>query len=199
MGRAKPLFERTETPDGWEYKDPDEIRLVFDSVLFLGFDLPAFDTWLEELEDCVAKRDLIILRRGAVKLMKKGAHDHIKDRLTILKLCRYTIERNDYVVPLARLGKDHKTKQQAKAQKPRQKKSDSGEKFSIRAIAGKLKQNHTGETARELWVRLYAVLNDLGLEPKENNSSYRYTDGDGAERSITIGTFQNYTSQSNKK
>lgn len=195
MVKAKPLFERTETPDGWEYKDPAESSLVIKSLLFLGFDLPSFDTWLEELAECVAKRDLLILRRGAVKL----AHDHLKDRLTILKLCRKTIERDDYVVPLARLGKTHKTKQQSKAQKPRQKKNDSGEQFSIKAIAGKLKHNHPGETANDLWVRLNASLEGLGLAPEEKNDSYRYTDGDGKQCSIKFGTFKNYVSESIKK
>lgn len=199
MVRAKPLFERTETPDGWAYKDPDEHSLVVKSVLFLGFNLPLFDTWLEELEECVAKRDLIILRRGAVKLMQKGAHDHIQDRLTILKLCRYTIERNDYVVPLARLGKDHKTRQQSKAQRPRQKKSDRGEPFSIKEIAGNLKRNHPGENAAALWVRMKSELENLGLDPAEIDKSYRYTDGDGEMRSIGLGAFKNYISQSNKK
>lgn len=199
MVKAKPLFERTETPGGWEYKDPDEIALVFDSLLFLGFDLPSFDTWLEELEECVAKRDLIILRRGAVKLMQKRAHDHIKDRLTVLKLCRYTIERNDYVVPLARLAKDHKTKQQAKAQNLRPKKNDSGEHFSIEAIAGKLKKHYPGETAKELWVRLFSSLDTLGCSPEKKNSGYRYTDGEGKERSIGLGAFSNYLTQSKKK
>jgi len=99
---------------------------VMITLALMGFDLPAFDEWLDSLEDCPARRELqhrrdnLVERVTSGKVIKYNAADDdsqpaIKRELEFLTSRRREIQRDDVLLPMAR--RDHKRQEGTK--KPR--------------------------------------------------------------------------------
>ena len=119
--------ERTCTTENsrktWIYKDSKERALAIKAAI-LGFDLVEFDTWLMGFEECVAKEELIARRQVAIKARTV---DELRAHLELMTLRRYQCLREDYVVPLANVGKkiqDGRVKSAANTKEKRQLKAD---------------------------------------------------------------------------
>lgn len=54
-------------------------------------------------------------------------------------------------------------------------------------------------TAKQLWPALHGRMSEDGLDPQEKGLSYRYTNGQGQERTISLKTFENKLSEERKR
>jgi hypothetical protein len=92
--------------------------------------------------------------------------------------------------------------QSKRARKPRGKVGDDGK--TLNQVIGALALNHPELTAKELWPRCFAQLDELGLSPEEipygsglRKSAYRYDTSRGTKR-ITFGQFSNVVSKTRR-
>jgi hypothetical protein len=101
--------------DSWLYKDKSEHALVLKIALRWGFDLPTFDTWLENLEPCAAKDELIERRVSLINLSSQA----LKGGIEFIKLRHEMIARDEVVIPLARARIEHLKTQKKNSSQPR--------------------------------------------------------------------------------
>lgn len=92
--------------------------------------------------------------------------------------------------------------QSERARKPRGKVGDEGQ--TLNQMIGALALNSPELTAKELWPRCFAQLDELGLSPKEipygsgsRKSAYLYDTSRGSKR-ITFGQFSNVVSKTRR-
>ncbi len=89
---------RNWTGDGWLYTNTLEQSLMVKVALTWGFNLPDFDTWLIDLESCAAKD-------GMMKYREEMLHEStamLKRSIESLKQSRFMIERENFLLPLAK-------------------------------------------------------------------------------------------------
>ena len=104
--------------------------------------------------------------------------------------------------PLVAVGVGTKAAQSRRAKKPRGKVTSGGDTLDqlIEKLAAR--PQYRAQTAKDLWPRFFAVLNDEGLDPKEiiedpsslSKYAYEYDFGDGRKK-ITFGRFANIVSR----
>lgn len=68
---------------------------------------------------------------------------------------------------------------------------------TLESIIKKL-ATHAG-TAKDLWPRLFGMLDDAGMEPSEHDFSYQYLNTKDRQKTITFKTFQNKLSKARKQ
>lgn len=90
----------------WEYVDPEEHAVALKAQIAWAFNLGEFDTWLEGLEACEAKNELIERRNNLFSESKKV----LKGSLEFLKIRRFEIEKENHLLPLALYGNTIKAK-----------------------------------------------------------------------------------------
>lgn len=102
------------------------------------------------------------------------------------------------------IGLRARAAQQQRARRPRGKITDDG-KTLLEVIAVLVPRAELELSAKQIWPRLYAKLDELGLEPQEvphpsglERSAYIYTLADGHTRRITYGRFANLVAQVRK-
>jgi hypothetical protein len=71
-----------------------------------SFNVPEFDTWLQSLDASKAKSALLE-RRELTQRFSIENIDAMQQALDYLALARYTIERGDFLLPLAKRGNAH--------------------------------------------------------------------------------------------
>jgi len=103
--------------DSWLYEDRAQQSLMQKVAIAWGFNLPDFDTWLENLEPCEAKNELVERRINLINLDKDMLRLHVE----WLKLRRLMIDRDDFVVPLAkeRINQCKVNRENAKCKRPK--------------------------------------------------------------------------------
>ena len=99
---TKPIFE----DDAWFYENPQEHQLAQLVQFKFSFDLVDFDNWLDSLESCPAKDDLIEYRDGLLKTIIESSDANvllarIKPSLAYLKQARFSIEREAVLLKIA--------------------------------------------------------------------------------------------------
>src|SRR5262245_18803014 len=101
------------------------------------------------------------------------------------------------IAPFVALGMKHQAAQRSRSRRPRSTILDDGR--SLQRVIADLAQRaeFREETARELWPRLYAALNEAGLDLRENaaNRSYEYSDHRGRRKHISYRHFANIISR----
>jgi hypothetical protein len=151
--------------DSWVYEDKKEHSLVLKVAIRWGFDLPDFDTWLDKLEPCVAKDELVERRNSLIH----QSSDALRGNIEFLKLRREGIERDEFLVPLALAGKKHKNAQTVKA------KSRLGTKNPV-LVAIKREMKHFKRDGRTLKEFMASVENGSieNITAKEIQNPHKY-------------------------
>jgi len=103
MGDTIP--KRIFVDDVWVYANKSENSLILKIALSWGFNIPDFDTWLEKLEPCKAKSELILLRKNLVKEKIEA----LKGCVQFLQSQMFLIKREDFLLPLAISGNARQT------------------------------------------------------------------------------------------
>ncbi len=100
-----PIWEKEEDErDLWVHDDPIQMGFGLDCQLS-GFSLPGFDMWLSALPSCVAKTQLLKRRADAFDALKSNNEDAEKRHLEFMLLRMQAIQRDEVLLPLARIGK----------------------------------------------------------------------------------------------
>ncbi len=105
------LFDRRQLPTGrWLYANREEQSFCRRAVFYFGFDLPGFDTFLEsciwESQKATETRiDLLEKRAAALNAYISGNLEVVRAWLNFLECAWHHILRDEYVTPLARVGK----------------------------------------------------------------------------------------------
>jgi len=97
--------EADPTIRGFTCDDFDALRFGV-RCAFYGFDLPDFDGWLAKLDSCGARDELLARRALAHDAMRTNNADATRRHLEWMLLRRSAIEREDFLVPLAKIGDD---------------------------------------------------------------------------------------------
>ena len=116
--------------DSWLYSDPNEHSLVLKVALSWGFDLPSFDTWLENLEQCKAKTELIDRRKNLNK-----ESETLKGSLEFLKVQMLRILQDDVKTPFAIFGSKQKARLSKGGTKVKIKTTEKSDELSNRISA----------------------------------------------------------------
>jgi len=90
--------KRKPAPD-----DRDELSFRIASML-CGFDLAAFDVWFAALRPCAARDELLELRRKARAAFLTTGTESAKPFLELMHVRRIFIQRDEFLLPLARKG-----------------------------------------------------------------------------------------------
>lgn len=173
---------------------------------FHGFDLDGFDAWLESLDDCGAKEELQQRREkayrafrdrpanpdGRVTLDPTDADDILR-HLEWMMLRRQQIEWADVAGPAARMGVNS-----SKTQRKRAEKRWAENKAIVEAIKRlATRPEFREDLPRELWPHLFALLEDMLLEPGETGQgtekAYCYNGG-----TITYAAFRKTVERARK-
>ncbi len=103
--------------------------------------------------------------------------------------------------PTFAIGQATRNAQSERARKPRGKITEDGETINQVILELALNPQYRRDTARELWPRLWQLLNEKELDPKENENSenpkkwtYEYDFKNGRKK-ITFGRFQRVVSK----
>ena len=137
MNQFNPI--RKLTGNGWLYANPLEHSLVMKVALIWGFSLADFDTWLINLEPCPAKDEMVQFRETI--LVESTAT--LKRTIELLKLRRNTIDRENYILPLANGVVSNLTKKNGA--------SGGKKKFeALKAEAVRLASIYTDKTSQDL-------------------------------------------------
>lgn len=156
---------------------------------FKGFDLPDFDRWLSALEPCGAKTELLERRSLAIQASKDSKRDAVLRHLEWMMLRRQYLDREGFLLPLARSDRRHRDSQADKARRPRRRITTDVENApaSVAGIVESLKhlKDELGDPLppSELWPEVYSILEEMRAEPKEicddngNPIELRYTGG----------------------
>lgn len=118
--------------------DAPEIRFAWVAES-MGFDLRAFDDWLGELEPCPARDELLALRVEA----KAADRARLRPLLELMHARRFLIDREGFLLPLARKGDAFKPGKPEGAAGPIQ-----------RAVSTYLRK-HPKASAAEVWIALH--------------------------------------------
>lgn len=101
-----------------------------------GFDLPDFDGWLSALRPCGAKTQLLEWRALAIRAALDSKHDEMRPYLVAMGFQRKFLDREGFLLPLARHGKRF----------PGGRRAGTGSALR-KAIAAVLKRNPTASAA----------------------------------------------------
>lgn len=100
-----PVWEKEDdVRDLWVHDDPVQMAFGWGCHL-LGFSLPGFDMWLSSLPPCNAKTQLLGRRADALEAGRANNHDLEMRHLEFMLLRMHAIQRDDALLPLARIGK----------------------------------------------------------------------------------------------
>jgi hypothetical protein len=88
---------KDKSQDSWLYADTNQQALAIKSSIW-GFDLPGFDKWLEKLEECEGKNELIE-RRNELNKQKLAS---LKSNIEFFVLRMNYIKREDFLLPKAK-------------------------------------------------------------------------------------------------
>jgi len=169
---------RTDTPGGWVYDDQNNMLLAFDLMLSYGVSPPKLDECIERLEAEGAKAaiDLRERRSRALAAWIADRHKEVKDHIEFIRLWCTFIERDEFLLPLARTGKKF-TDNAGKLRK--------GGPIR-RAIARELKNNRALKN-RDLW-QILANKPPKGWTFNDNNLC-KYIEGPKAGDGMGYGRF----------
>lgn len=173
---------------------------------------------LEEIEAFITRLETEGVGAGRElreTLNEAKAAKNVKEvELLIKEVARRRIEimREEYLLPLAKVGVKHKSEQRGRASGDRSSKlkDKPGDKYTlndiIKDLAGRCDELGDYVPAPELWETLYAELDEAKAEPSEtrNNSfprktSYSYFDINGNKHTIARNTFENKITKIRKK
>jgi len=132
---------------GYHHASPEAMGFAT-TCIFRGFNLPEFDLWLSALRDCGAKIELLERRKNALAALWENNEDSLARHLEWMMLRRLIIERNDFMLPLAKSGKAVTDGRKLPKRREVQKWIDA-------EVAKK-----TAETAKKLWSRAPDWLTD---------------------------------------
>lgn len=187
---------------GWAYEDAEQMQFAI-ACGNEHFGLPAFDNYIDTLQDCPVKTDLLNWREIAFGAFKSGNRLALCGWLQaawVAWKCELTFDHTHHTL---RIGADHSQAQSDRARKPRGKLSpDSG--LTIADTVSRLSTEYPEETAKELWPHFYSELEQMHLYPQEhdaddlNKCTISY-DRNDTRKQITFGRFANLVSQSRKK
>jgi hypothetical protein len=89
----------------WECDDPEERSFAIVAMFVYGFDVVAMDQWLGRLESCPARDEILEWRRQAKDVsLGSGPDAAMKPLLELMKIRRHTIDREGFLLPLAKTG-----------------------------------------------------------------------------------------------
>lgn len=178
--KLPPLPEWRHVGGAWTCDDASEQAFAWRAAI-QGFDLPAFDAWLATLPPSPARDELLERRELARAADPNNGHQRIA--LDWLRLRRYTIEREGFLLPLAQHGAAMRGKPKGAAGPMR--------KLIRRMLAAK------GDrlTARELWL-LCKALPEAKRRDVEFFDSAAWVKGHG---NVSFGRFANIMSEEKKR
>jgi hypothetical protein len=155
---------REDEPGVWKCDDPDEMTFALVAMMVYGFDVVGMDHWLGRLEDCPARDQILEWRRQAkAGSLVSGPHVTMKPLLELMLIRRYTIDREGFLLPLAK-----------RADAAKKKPGDVG-----RVTRYLQDERRPDETPRQLWDRLRDSLNSWDDAPI-------YFDGDEMYDATTV-------------
>ena len=194
------------TVGGWAYEDEEQQEFAL-TCGFWCFYWPSYDDFIDGLPECEAKQELLGWRQQAFKAFKSRNESALKGWLQALHVNRaYSLYRGDSQ-PLISVGLTYSESQSIKGKKGAEKRwaiSDDGDsELKLTSIIENiaLSPEHEDWKTKELWPALYAELDRLHLDPKEQidsdprKSSITY----GGKREITFGRFANAISEQRSK
>lgn len=149
---------------GYHHAGDGQMQFAF-SAMRHGLNVPEFDLWLSSLRDSVAKTELMQRRIAAFDACCRNDVPVMLRHLEFMKLRKYVIEREDFLLPLAKTG--NKVREPFRgANKERKTLSQSqGAEWQSRADAKWSDRQHADKSAAEI-ARLIA-------EPNENPDTIR--------------------------
>jgi hypothetical protein len=198
-------FGRRLVDGAWLYEDADTQAAAM-AWAIRGFNLAALDNYLDEpgwgSPAAQANRALLVQRRAqALEAQRVGQHELAFASINYLQAVMQLRDHRDALLPIARKGRDYGAKQSAAASKPRGPKADDGS--SVHDALRRMVQapENCDLTVKQLWRKVFAVLDSLHLDPVEHENParpsapyYIYTTGAG-DRRLAMTTFANLVSQ----
>jgi hypothetical protein len=100
-----PLPQWRAEGDYWVTDDDQMNFMRFHLITFYGFDLPAYDIWLQALVDSGAETELPQRRTYAILALQAGQAETVVRHLEWMLQRQKAIQRSDYLLPLARRGR----------------------------------------------------------------------------------------------
>lgn len=143
-------FKRSQSEDGaWTYEDRSVHSACMRWLLFEGFDLVAFDDYLQEdvWNRPTAKENLATLierRAQALKASKDGNHELATAWINFLYVTMYANKRVNFLLPLSRTGKKFVAGRKQGAVGP------------VRAAVRRYLQRHPEANTAQIWAALKA-------------------------------------------
>jgi len=199
------IFARQIEGGAWVYADRQEHAFSV-VAMFKGFDLPAFDTFLEELaadpKAQPAFDSLCAQRADALAAYRAREMGECRAWLNSLQNAWQALRRDEVLHPLAIQGKKFGDAQSAKARRPRGQAVVEGgfghKPETITQMIERLAARNADHTAKDLWSLFFAELDGLGLDPDEaadaQSIKYRLNEVTDKEKSMTFGRFANIVS-----
>ena len=98
-----PAWNKDENGE-WHCDDNFQVQLAF-ACEFHGFDLPAFDSWLNDVPTCPMKTELLERRGKAVEALRINNNDLATWHLEFLHITKKRDAREQFLLPLAQRDK----------------------------------------------------------------------------------------------